>query len=435
MKKRIITFIAILLIAVMPLSACKLTDDGGLEPLPTETEEDVLSGMTVVMSSKNVDITLYDFGQSYRNDSYYQYVLMGYISQEDFCDMIVADFSNFMYILNAAYDDGFELTQDERDEIEESINTQVEQILSNYESQVPEGTEDIRSAEIELLNNELKSEGMDFASLIELAVKNLCMYKIADKYYSSITESVDVTDEEVEDYIHEAFMDQRTESVIDFSTILDDYNSGNGPSPVYIPYDCFSVNHIYIGFERSDDSTGDVVEYDNTSRRETEAEIEALLPETADYEAFMELESQYGEDPGMDDEAFRENGYLIHADMDSYYYAGFVYAAMNLHDGSWTPAEDADYEIPELEFFELKDGTGVVKTATRSGIHYIIVNKEYSKGRIEYEHGDARWESWKDAAKSDKLEKHLSELSNEWKEKYPISIDRDTINKRFINNN
>ena len=121
MKKNVFRLLIIALAVILASSlfaSCKLTED--------EEEPEVLPGLTVVMTSKNVDITLYDFGQSYRSNDYYQYVTYGLIGAEDYCNYVIEDLSTFMYILNAAYDDGFELTADEYAEITDSINQQLE---------------------------------------------------------------------------------------------------------------------------------------------------------------------------------------------------------------------------------------------------------------------------------------------------------------------
>ena len=65
------------------------------------------------MSSKNVDLTVYDFSQSFYSNQYYQYLMFGLIQPDQYCDMIIDDLSNFMYILNAAYDADVDLTEEE----------------------------------------------------------------------------------------------------------------------------------------------------------------------------------------------------------------------------------------------------------------------------------------------------------------------------------
>ena len=95
MKKIIVKILILALAAAMAFSsaACKLTED---------EEPAELFGLKVVMTSKNVDMTMYDFGQSYRTNDYYQYAVYGLIAQDQYCEYVINDIMNFMYILNAA---------------------------------------------------------------------------------------------------------------------------------------------------------------------------------------------------------------------------------------------------------------------------------------------------------------------------------------------
>ena len=423
MKKRLLRSTAILIllaVSALAIQGCKLKE-----------EENKLYGLTVVMSSKNVDMTVYDFSQSYYSNQYYQYLMFGLIQPDQYCDMIIDDLSNFMYILNAAYDADVDLTSEEREELDKTIADQLEQLLAGYDEKVPAGTENVREEALKLFEQDLFQDGLDYPSFMELATKNLYMYHIANKYYNQLAEEIAVTDDEVFAYISQQYETQKENTVTDFADALSGFIYDGTAFPVYVPEDCFSVNHIYLAFETlpSDD---DSVLYDAESRTEDEATIESRFPDVAGFDGFMELETEYGEDPGMDDEGYREYGYIIHPSMDEDYFAGFVYAAMNLHDGEWVPSEDADYELPELTFFELKDGTDVVKVKTESGVHYIIVNKEFKKGSVRYEKGDKVWESWKDAVNNNNLDEKFDALYNEWMLLYPIDVNMDEINKRFL---
>lgn len=423
MKRKTKALIAVIICAVLisaAFSACRLTD-------PSEDNlSDKLFGLKIVMSSKNVDITMYDFLQSFYNNDYYQYFLYGLISKDDYLNMIANDMTTFMYIVNAAYDAGFELKGEEYEEVVKSVSEQYEQLITRYESLVSSEADDRRAEAIKLMEADLMEFGVDYNSAIELTVKSMCMYKAAEKYYNSIAESVAVSNEDVEQYYRDELEEEKDNTMSDFAELITAYCSGDYPFPVYIPEDCFSVNHLYIELENEaqDDQTP---VYNRESRRDVEEKIEERLPETDGFDGFMSLVKEFGEDPGMKVEKYSENGYVIHPSLDSDYFPGFVYASMNLHDGEWTPSEDADYEIPELTYFELKDGVKVVKVYTESGVHYIIVNKEYKKGEIGFENSGAKWESWKSAVTANASEKRFEELYDSWKSTYQIDMDLDSI--------
>lgn len=414
--------------------------DATAEPIPTQwPENESFNALSIVMRSGDTELTLYDFSQAFYSNQYFQYLMYGMIDSAQYCDIVVQDLSTLIYIYNDAKANGVELTQEELDDVDALIDDHIEGIIDNYVEQLEEPTDDEEFNRItakELLISDLQQDGLDLESFIELAKKNVLMNNIAEKHYHSIMDSVRVSDDEVRKYVDDMLETATEGTVSDFVADMNAYYEGSAPCPVYIIDDCFSVNHIYMGFETdvAEDGTGS---YLTDSRKDDEAELEARLAQTADYAAFMELEKEFGEDPGMDEDSpYREYGYIIHADLVDDYFAGFVYAAMNLHEGEWHAPIDPDSAEepaadPELTFFTLQDGTKVVKVYTESGVHYIIVNKEYKRGPVEYQVGDEVWESWRDEASQDAVAELFSTLSEEWAEKYPIDVDMYTIRSEF----
>lgn len=393
-------------------------------------------GKSVIMRCGDTEFMLYDFGQAFYSSQYLQYYMYGMVTPDQYCDMVIDELKGLMYMVAAAKDAGIELTQDEIDEIDSNIADYVEQVKVSYRDYVEEGVDDVEAAALAMLEEDLAQDGLDLDSFVVLAANNLRIHKIAEKYYETLQESVSVSDDDVRTYLDEKLETAPDESVSDFVADMNGYYEGSAPYPVYIVDDCFSVNHIYMGFESSTDDEGNIV-YDTESRAEDEAEVEAKIEEAADYDAFMELETVYGEDPGMDSETYRENGYIIHGDLVNDYFAGFVYAAMNLHEGEWSVPVDGGASDepapaePELAFFTLKDGTRVVKVCTESGVHYIIVNKEYKRGPVKYTVGDEIWESWRDAATETRMSDLYDTLSEEWRGKYSIDTDVFTIKAHY----
>lgn len=407
------------------------TEESGGTTVKTE-------GNPVVISSPQLDYTLYDFRQSYYANQYYMYMMYGMISPADYFDMVVDDASTFLYVYNAAVDNGVKLDDEELAALNTDFDTQIEGIISQYANDVDESVTDEaerRAKAIELLNNDLEQDGLDYDTFMYLAKHNLTMYKLSDKYYGMLLDEVEVSDSEVLDYINEQLASSGEMTTSAFKDAYEAYSYEQGAFPVFVPDDCFSVDHIFIQFETEFDDTGSTV-YLKDSRKDTEAEIESKLASAADFAAFMELEVEYGEDPGMDEEAIRENGYIIHGDYDSMYFEGFVYAAMNLYNEGWTPTPNAEtgetYELPELKYFTLKDGTKIVKVATEPGIHYMIINKTFKKGPVEYEIGDAHWLSWKDAVAQTKFTEQFDALREEWKTKYPVTVHTDLFRAEFV---
>ncbi|MBO4562500.1 MAG: hypothetical protein J5772_02690 [Clostridia bacterium] len=430
---------AVMLCAAL-FSACKLRDDNKPEDSAKPTGEvgsEPIPVTTVVMRSKNADLTLYDFGQGFYNSQFFMYYMYGLIDPGQFCDSVIEELSGFLYALNAAIDSGVELTDEEKEEISHTIDDQFEELLDRYEEAVEGDVEDKRAAARALLEEDLEADGINYDKFMELAENNMRLYYIVTKYYQELESNIEVQDDEVEDYISEQLQASSEITVSDLAQLLSAFNEGSGAYPVYIPDDCFTVNHIYLGYEMESDADGNEY-YLPESRTADEERIEELIPTLADYEAFMALEEEYGEDPGMDIEGYRNYGYLIHEDLVNDYFAGFVYGAMNLYYGEWTPAASEDPEAtevpnstPELKEFTLQDGTKVVKVCTESGIHYLIVNKELKKGPVEYTVGDEYWESWRSQVVSEKLGELSDELMETWKETYEIDTDVYTIKLKY----
>ena len=438
-KKLAALLLAIVLVFAFAAAGCDL---GGSEPEATpEPSGDgtvKTEGNPVVISSPKLDYTLYDFRTAYYGNQDYVYMMYGMMSQSDYFDEVVESCENFLCIYNAAVDAGYELDDEDIAEIDKSFDEQLESIISQYSNDVDESVTDEtarREAAIELLNNDLASDGLDYDTFAKLAKNNMYANTIVDKYFTALHEAVEISDEEVSAYIDEQLASSGEMTMDSFRSAYEAYCSGQGAFPVYVPDDCFSVDHIFLAFETSSDENGGVV-YNRESTVEKENAIESKLPQTADYAAFMELETEYGEDPGMDEEAYRENGYLIHPDFDYQYFTGFVYAAMNLKSSGWVPSPNPStgevYELPELKYFTLADGTGVVKTATESGIHYIIINKTFTKGAVAYENGDAHWESWEETVRDNKFSEQYEELLKSWKEQYPITVYTEVFKAEFV---
>ncbi|MBO4848720.1 MAG: hypothetical protein J5586_06165 [Clostridia bacterium] len=435
-KKRIAALMLAALLVSGLFTACRLDGkDPEVTAAPTaHAQEDPPAVSTVVMRSKNVDLTLYDFGQGFYNSQYFQYYMYGLIDPGQFCDAVVEELSGLMYALNAAIDDGMKLTQEETDEISEMFSDQLEELLDRYETEVPEDAADRRAAAKALLEEDLAEDGIDFEQFIELAENNMKLYKLVTKFYEKLESNIDVQEDEIRDYIAEQLESTAEASMSDIAQLYSAFSEGSGAYPVSFSDDCFSVDHIYLELEAQADEEGNV-EYIKDSRAADEARIEELLPTLADYDAFMALEEELGEDPGMDIAGYRENGYLMHPDLENDYFDGFVYAAMNLRLGEWhSPRETSEedpYTPPEIEFFTLLDGTRVVKVFTDSGIHYIIVNKEIKKGPVEYSVGDEHWNSWKSVVVSEKLGELNKELMASWKETYEIETDIYSIKLKY----
>lgn len=401
-------------------------------PWPENVEYDASS---IVMRCNSVEMNMYDFGQGFYSSQYLQYLMYGMISADQYCNMVVDDLSTVLYLVNEAKQNGAELSEDEIVEIDTLIDNHVEKVIQSYVDQVEEGVEDREAEGMKNFEKDLAEDGLTVDSFITLAKNNLRLHKLAEEYYNTLAETVRASDDEVMKYVADNKAEAESLTIADFVDRMDTFINGGGAFPLYIVDDCFSVNHIYLAYET--ESSEEEITYLTESRSADEAAVEAALPELQDFAAFMEYADEKGDDPGMEpDSPYRKYGYIIHPDLVDDYFGGFVYAAMNLHNGSWSAPVDAGAENtpapdPELKFFTLKDGERVVKVCTESGVHYIIVNKEYKRGDTQYEIGDDIWESWRTAASETSLNELYENLSAEWKQKYTVEVDYATIRDKY----
>ena len=230
-KKRSFGLVALILIVILAAAvfpACKL--EGGDQssvatdpPVPTIDPAD-LAGTKVVMSSKHFDITLYDFGQAYYNSQYFQYLMYGLFTPDQYCDAVIGELTNYLYILNAAADDGVELTDEEKAEIDSTISEQLEMLLLRYEENLPEGTADKRAEAKANLEKDLAEDGIDYDSFLELAKNNMIMSKLANKYYEKIKDSIEISDEEIEKYVQDHRISDSGLTVSEFVEKISNYN-------------------------------------------------------------------------------------------------------------------------------------------------------------------------------------------------------------------
>ena len=118
---RLVSFLLVLtFIAALAVSAgCSLDEkepEATEEPVSTEQPSQTTTkteGNPIVIESPALDFTLYDFRQAYYSNQNYMYMMYGMLSPADYFDIVVDDAKNFLYVYNAAVENGVELDSDE----------------------------------------------------------------------------------------------------------------------------------------------------------------------------------------------------------------------------------------------------------------------------------------------------------------------------------
>ena len=309
--KKLIRLLAVAL-AVMMLAGCSLV---------TVNEEKI-----VVATVGDETITKADFNEGF-NALLSQY---GYTQDsEEIADQIKTLKEN--YIAQMVEDKVLErkikelgldqVTDEEKaaaeQEIQDWYDEQYAALVENFKTD--DTVEDPEAKAAETIENYLSQYGLTLDQMKENSVASIS----SDKLYDYVTKDVTVTEEEAKIEFANKVAAAKEKYDADLSAYVSDFE--NGATIYYTPKGCYYIKHILISLTdeekqdiknlRADDdetvaATADEKreEYLLTIREKAESVLK-LVDEGGDFEALME---EYGEDPGMKNEAYK-NGYLTYA--------------------------------------------------------------------------------------------------------------------------
>ncbi len=447
MKKTSFTrLVAIFALAAMLLSvcACSATNDN---PVIAKTGK--------VKLDFNVYKNFYTISQNYY--LYSQYKLY---TAEQYRDMILDQVIAYGVCLDQCRIQGITLNAEEETKLDEDVQKSIDDQLAAYASKVDPSITDkdaIRDAEMKLLVAQIKQNGLTYDAYVAEIESSLRNNMLLDKLRDSVYAEVSIEDSDVRKYYDEhleedkkAYTDEE-KRISSFYTAWSSFVSGSGHIPFYNPKDLFTVNHLLIKYDKDTDSKDPSVTPSFSKAVQVNIDlIEEQLTSGIDMEKFVELLKEHGEDPGMENEdGYFKYGYLIHEELVEKYEEGFGYAAMKLFDENWEPPkedEDKDKdddkdtdaadddkdkdetEPPELTYFELTDGTKIVRVATDLGYHYMYINRTLEPGDLEFEDKDDVWQSIYDFVLSEKKSAEYESRFETWKSETKITIKRSLIN-------
>ena len=343
--KKLIRLLAVAL-AVMMLAGCSLV---------TVNEEKI-----VVATVGDETITKADFNEGF-NALLSQY---GYTQDsEEIADQIKTLKEN--YIAQMVEDKVLErkikelgldqVTDEEKAAAEQEIQNwydeQYAALVENFKTD--DTVEDPEAKAAETIENYLSQYGLTLDQMKENSVASIS----SDKLYDYVTKDVTVTEEEAKIEFANKVAAAKEKYDADLSAYVSDFE--NGATIYYTPKGCYYIKHILISLTdeqkqdiknlRADDdetvaATADEKreEYLLTIREKAESVLK-LVDEGGDFEALME---EYGEDPGMKNEAYK-NGYLTYAG-DTGFVTEFADACAALTEDGMTSglvASDFGYHI------------------------------------------------------------------------------------------
>ena len=236
-------------------------------------------------------------------------------------------------------------------EIQDWYDEQYAALVENFKTD--DTVEDPEAKAAETFENYLSQYGLTLDQMKENSVASIS----SDKLYDYVTKDVTVTEEEAKIEFANKVAAAKEKYDADLSAYVSDFE--NGATIYYTPKGCYYIKHILISLTdeqkqdiknlRADDdetvaATADEKreEYLLTIREKAESVLK-LVDEGGDFEALME---EYGEDPGMKNEAYK-NGYLTYAG-DTGFVTEFADACAALTEDGMTSglvASDFGYHI------------------------------------------------------------------------------------------
>lgn len=290
----------------------------------------------VVGKVGNIDIRFQTYYRVYVNNMYMQSIYGTYDVSTDeayraFQDMVFDSIINSMLPIYVAKQAGVTLTAEEEAEVQESLQQEIDSLYESYADDVDASITDEdekRAEEEKLLLADLKANGLTYDKYIKSIEDSLRDEAIANKYIESLLAEVTVTDDDVQAYYDEqlAYYQERYEE--DPANYFDDYSSflNGGSQPLVVPEGYNYYKHILVlDAEEGEDKDVDAIV----------AEIYAKIEAGEDFDALIE---EYGEDPGMQNEPYKTEGYILSEANASDYYDEFSAAALALeNEGDITP--------------------------------------------------------------------------------------------------
>lgn len=355
----------------------------------------------VVIRAGETTITRLYFSDAYSNNAHREEYAEGSISDEEYFELIVSDLTRLAVTVEAARNSGLTLSDDEKQLIDSNARWYLDSLLySYYPTPGPEPISSEKKHEYALnaLNASLRKSGYTSDDYVDYYSARREYELLSSKFYDYVTENVVLDTSDIEAFIEQKAEEQSSMSIVDFAARYDSFRMGLADLPLYSPEDCFSVNYIFIEYSGSDDANGGAI-YDSAPAADREEQLDTLLSENISMARFNELIGEFGDDPDMGTETGIEWGMLVSPGILERYPEEFGYAAMNLMYDGWTPdTAQAGGRFPRLTFFSLADGERVAKVAAESGIYYIVVNKSFKRGVLEYEYGGEVWNAAYEAA-------------------------------------
>lgn len=383
----------------------------------------------VIMTVDNFELTKFDFNMSYANHQYYYHYVYGAISADEFFNRVMKDLTRFAVAVNRAHKLGITLTESEEAEIMKEVQEQCDHVYEQYLERVVSsitGEEEIKAEVYRLYELDMGFSFDEYRIMYENTVRNS---KMAHKLYEQVVADVTPDESLVLKYMQNQVLNQSQMSFGEFADKYKSFISDNGDVPFFVPDNCFTVNRLFLAYNNV--GSDSEPEYDDSMAALKAEDIDSLLTLGISFDDFNKLILSMGDDAAMKNDTCLDWGYLVHKSLEKSYDDGFVYAAMQLSGDSFKPS-NADAELPKLTYFDTTDNKQIVKFYTETGINYLMINRKFIKGNMQYERGDEVWNLAYEGAYQIECDNVYDKVYESWFAEAKITYYYDRFKDEYI---
>jgi peptidyl-prolyl cis-trans isomerase C len=281
-------------------------------------------------------------------------------------DAMVQEEAAYQY----AIANGMDLSDEEKQEQRDNLNKTIESYRETIRAQVEEQAAADPSIDVEA--EIAKQEEEQLSRYDEKYLQETIRYYVLQKFSDSVKESVNVTEQDAKEY-YNLQVDNQKLMLDNMATFQMAIAMGN---TIYVnPEGTVAVKHILIAIPKDKQTViqtyrgnGNDTEADNVLHEELakiQSKADEVLAKVKAGDDFDSLIEEYGEDPGMTQEPGKTKGYYVYPE-DTQYVKSFTDASValqNVGDTSDLVASDYGYHIikfiniPEqvTPFDEVKD--------------------------------------------------------------------------------
>lgn len=295
-------------------------------------------------------MTAYGYDESYMKDSANKETVDNL--KKSVLDQMVGEEAAYQY----AIANGMDLTEAEKQEVQDNLNETIESYKEAIRSQVEAEASSDPSINVE--EETAKRQQEQLAGYQDPAyVQGAIRYQVLQKFKESITGTIKVTEEKAKERYDLEVDNQK--NMLD-NIQMYEMNIQMGNTPYVYPEGTKAVKNILISIPKDkqtevstyrkskNDAQADEVLQEELAKIKTKAD--EVLAKAKAGEDFDSLIEQYGEDPGMTSEPGKTKGYYVYPG-DTNYVQSFTDAALalqNVGDTSDLVASDYGYHILKL---------------------------------------------------------------------------------------